>query len=608
MKKIILLITLIIATLFYYHLNNKPIYFKKIDKKLPVEKNISLSYDILGYNKPIKVIDLTKNKKPTLFAEYLEHPKIYGFRDKFLISLNQEIALLNTNTLLDAFVTKNYFSNNSITSDDKLAYLVFDNKLHTYNGKRVQKVPYNFNYFGDLYSDKDNIYFNMSAKKRILVLNRDLKHYTFYESNISSSIDYIKNSTIYTKFRKNGKVNLKSISLDNDVKTLIKNSDNIYKFKDYYITKNGNIYNIYKYPKSLVATFNLPKKYLLKFFILKNRLYLIDAFNNKIFAKMDLTDKKFNYIKPVNFYALESFDTNDNFVAFVKNKNITILDDNLNIIKQYKIKTFPDPWSFAIDGNRSAIRYGNSFYLNGKKIFEANREYYTTHLVFYSDYLAIMGSKTGDKKFYIDIFKSDKHIKSYTLQPKASMLKDITFYKDIIVATFESKTVFIKNGKIVKTINYYKKAPDAHLKRVGNMAYLSYLNNLVEINLDTLKIKYNSFHLKNKIRKGESFLITQDNFTKLQTIIKFPDKEYRIISPNNIADSYALKDYAIFRFKSDFNTILAVSKDKIYKLKLVSKYNKIMNIKPLKKNKFAIFDRDGIRVIDLDKIDEQKKK
>ena len=174
--------------------------------------------------------------------------------------------------------------------------------------------------------------------------------------------------------------------------------------------------------------------------------------------------------------------------------------------------------------------------------------------------------------------------------------------KDVIIISSSSKALIIKNGKIIKEINY--KYPHGNLdtlKKVKNKAYLSYNNKLKEIDLNTLKIQYiasNGYGYK----KGNNFLIYKDKLLSLALNIDFKDRKISIAPADSIFHYFALKDYAIVWFKNELNAIYAFSKDKTYKIILASKHNKIFNVFGLEGNRLAVVEGFGLRVIDLDSL------
>jgi len=606
LRYLILVTVIFILGLYYNKLNqttvkpNQTFLFKPISKKLKTLSKKEYSYEIQGYSKTIKTINIVKDDNISLFMQDNDYPAIYVFGDRFLLDLKNEVVAFNEKKLLNSLVDKNFLQINYIATNKEFAYIFIGDVLYRYDREKFRKIPFKFAAIDRVFADKNHLYTMEHFQKdneELLVLNHNLKEYKFYKDNIYKKTNllplYAKDSSIYYwSFQQKGL--LKAISLNNSAKIIVKSGFTIYH-KDHYITQDNNSYSLYQFPKKPLVTFDIDREFD-HFFVLKNSLYLIN--NSQIFAKVSISNKTLSYIEPIPFYS-SHYDTNDNFVAFVKKGLVTILDKNLSVVKKYKIYILPNPFAFDINKKSIVAVYNDDVTLNNKKILTIKAT--GIQVALNGENVAIASYDKFKKTLYVDIFKQYTHTKSYTFTVDSKMLNDMVFYKDTIIVAFATKALIIKNGKIAKTVEYYKLDPYSFLKRVGNKAYLSYLNNLVEIDLRTLKTKYNSFHLAKEIKKGGDFIIKSDNFINMSTTIKFPKKEYQIVHVDDIMESIALKDYALFWMKDEMDKVLVFSKDRVFKLKLVSRCNKIFAIKPLQENKFAILDGDGFRIIDIDK-------
>jgi len=596
----LILVTVIFILGLYYNKPNQTFLFKPISKKLKTLSKKEYSYEIQGYSKTIKTINIVKDDNISLFMQDNDYPAIYGFGDRFLLDLKNEVVAFNEKKLLNSLVDKNFLQINYIATNKEFAYIFIGDVLYRYDREKFRKIPFKFAAIDRVFADKNHLYTMEHFQKdneELLVLNHNLKEYKFYKDNIYKKTNllplYAKDSSIYYwSFQQKGL--LKAISLNNSAKIIVKSGFTIYH-KDHYITQDNNSYSLYQFPKKPLVTFDIDREFD-HFFVLKNSLYLIN--NSQIFAKVSISNKTLSYIEPIPFYS-SHYDTNDNFVAFVKKGLVTILDKNLSVVKKYKIYILPNPFAFDINKKSIVAVYNDDVTLNNKKILTIKAT--EIQVALNGENVAIASYDKFKKTLYVDIFKQYTHTKSYTFTVDSKMLNDMVFYKDTIIVAFATKALIIKNGKIAKTVEYYKLDPYSFLKRVGNKAYLSYLNNLVEIDLETLKTKYSSFHLAKEIKKGGDFISKSDDFINIETTIKFPKKEYQIINVDDIMESIALKDYAIFWMKNEMDKVLVFSKDRVFKLKLISKYNKIFAIKPLQENRFAILDGNRFRIIDIDK-------
>ena len=600
--KIFFLIISIIIIFFYWHNANKPIYFQKLDKTIKPSKKEFLP-NIIGYAKPIKTIDLTNKQKPFLFVESeSNYPHIYGFHNRFIADLTSEVIVFDQNKIIDSIINR-HFGYNKISVDKNKAYIFLNDELYTYDKTGFKKKGLNFDFLVSRFDiDKNNLYVGNRGKKddELLVLNKNLKDYAFYKDLTYDKFDlvpinYAKDGYIYFRDKN---FTLKAISVDNDVNT-ITSKKYFAKFKGFYILKDKEKYTLYSFPKTKVITFTTTLDFN-RFFILKDALYLMDT--NTILAKVNLKTKKLHILKPTKIDGWY-FDVNDDFLAFAKNDTITIVDENLNVVKRYKINLLPDVYSYTIDKNNTAYIKDEYVYLNGKKIFKEKD--IDTDLAFDNNRLAIISYDDYKNILYFDIFKDKKHIKSYTIKPKENLkyINSTIFYRNIIIISCSSKTLIIKNGKILKEISY--KYPHGNLdtlKKVKNNAYLSYNNKLKEIDLNTLKVKYiasNGY----RYQKGDDFLMYKDKLLSIALNIDFKDRKISIIPTDSIYHYFALKNYAIVWFKNELNAIYAFSKEKTYKLILASKHNKIFNVLDLEDNSFAVVDGFGVKIINLDLIE-----
>ncbi len=185
MKKVTVLFLIVIGILFFYlQENNKKEYFQKIDKKLQLlEKESSPSFG--HYDKPIETLNLIDRTDIPLFSETDDYyPKIYGFKNKFLLQLQSNVVVLDKKRVVDDLVANNILSRIDVVSDDKKAYIFIDKVLYTYDGKEFIKYPYNIdNGFLHLYIDLNKLY--LEKDNSMLILDRDLKNYTFYKETVN---------------------------------------------------------------------------------------------------------------------------------------------------------------------------------------------------------------------------------------------------------------------------------------------------------------------------------------------------------------------------------------------------------------------------------------
>jgi len=430
--------------------------------------------------------------------------------------------------------------------------------------------------------------------------------FEFSEVYSKESKDYL--SDILFRYGENGKFyfeqngSLKSVSLENKIDNVTNNISHFMRFKNYYIVKKHKNYLLYRFANTKLLTFRLKRQDVLdNFFILKNHLYLIG--NDKIFAQADLETKKLHYIKPVNFYDLYQYDTNDNFVAYAtRDYHIKILDANLTLIKEYKVNPLPTVFSYAIDRKNIAyIDYEKKkVFFNGKAL--VNLQTTDTNLALDDNRIAIVTYDRYTKKLSIEIYNGIRHTKSYEFKIKAKFINKVLLYKDTLIISFTSKALFIKNGKIVKKILYkHQFSNRITLKKVKNIAYLSYNDVLKEISLDTLKTKYISSKGYG-IQNGEDILAYVDKFMQISLIVEFGGKKIPIALVNDLDTYFVLKNYVIVEFINDKTAVYVISKNKTIKLKLTSKHNLILNLFGLDNNRFAVVDGFGLRIIDLDRL------
>ena len=582
---------------FVYQERQKPFYFEEIDNTFLLQnsKKEGKSFAIVGYDKPLKSIDLENDNNISLFTQAdRNYPNIYGFGDRFLVDLNLEVVVLDERSIIDALVDKGVMETNRIGVTKDSAYIFLEDNLYTYDKKHFKPIPYHFDFVADFFVDNKKLYIREIAKNRdyLLVLDRNLKNYRFYK--IKKRVEYhiepifAKDSFFYYTDKRD---KLEAISLDNAHRVIVKQGY-MAKFRDYYIVKEKESFKLYRFPKELITAFRSDRDFSY-FFVLKDHLYLLD--NHKVVVKVDLTSGATTYIEPVDFFPLY-YGTNDNYVAYYKKDTLYILDANLKLVKKYKVNLLPYPFEFDIDGKNIVANYHGEIRFNNKKIFMEKS--LVTDLALDGEKITIVGFDRYKQELTIDLFKKDKHTQSYRLKVDTNeFIQKVVYYKNSIIISFASSTVLIKNGKIIKQIKYGKYG---YLKRIKDKAYLSYDDNLIAINMNSFEIiplMQNYYGA----RWGKNVAIYHDDIFYLYYIVAFKDKKIKFYDVSSVYEHYALKDYALFRLKKEKDSIFVLAKDQAYKLRLASKYNKILAIKPLEGNRFALLDKNGFRIIDIDK-------
>ncbi len=391
---------------------SKVVYFEKIGKKIDILKKEkpSYNYHIINYNKPIKTINLIEEKYIPIFTtKESNYPNIYGFDNKFLINFNDDVVIFDKKKIIDSVINNSFGYNKVATYKDR-AYIFLNNKFFVYDKNGFRKIPikFDFHLVHKIFVDTNNIYIKISPKQddELLVLNKNLKDYSFYKI-IHATFDIIpigaKNNYIYFK---DENLTIKAISLDNKIKT-ITSKRFFARFKDFYILKEKDTFNLYQFPKKLITTFKTKLKFH-SFFILKNHIYLKEV--ETVLAKLNLNSNKIIPLNPtrISYY----FDINSNFIAFAKNNTIKILDENLTKIKEYKINVLSNVYE-KINYPKSNIKI--------KKLF---------------NFITIVDF--GDKK--IIIFTVDGFFEQYTL-------KDYAIFRAF---DEKDKVLVIKKDKIFK--------------------------------------------------------------------------------------------------------------------------------------------------------------
>ncbi len=567
----------------------KPI-FQKSNAKLPLLTDIKP--EIYGYHKPIETKTLIDTDKIPLFLEPITvYPKLYGFQDSFFIQGDHSVVVLDFQKIRTSLISPFGMTLTHITSDNREAFILQNDRLYSYDGKTFTLLPYSFRYAHKLFIDAKNLYLDASTK--LIDLSRTFPRYTLYKKLQDIDFCYGTEKTFY--FKKHD--TLYSATLDNDIEPLLPLRYCV-RFHNYYLTRNGSFYSLYAFPKRKIATFAFPKS-ISGFFILKNRLYLIN--NDHVVAKLDIATKRLQKITPVFFYPL-SYDCNDNFVAFYHENRIYILDSNLTTRKTYSVRFLPDIFSIAISGKNIAYISHKHVYLNGYPLFTP--AFIETEMAFDKNALAIASYSSRKHLLQIDIFKNSRHLRSFTLPVRAKMLRKIVLHNDTVIALFFQKALIIHNGKIVRQIPFHLNSPTSLQKR-GSLCYLGYDDKLVKIDLDTLELEVVESG-EYGIQKGEGLRVYIEKFLPLFLNIDFSDVQYTIATPDDIYSYYALRSYALIWFKLHPHTILVVKKGEIFWLKLTSKHNKILALYPLENNRFAIVDGFGVRVIDLDTLKSRR--
>ena len=573
------------------------------DKKPEMASEDFISYKIWGLEKPIP-IDLAHEKGVPLFmSEGERYPELLGMKDRFLADLGDEVAVLGPEGPLDALILDGVDPVVHMIGDDKKAYIAANDRLYIYNGRWFDRHMYRFDRVSDLFLDKKNLYVVMYGD--LMVMDRRTETVT-YRKNCT----FDRNDTLLLNIQDGwayvwqGKA-LKRIGMQNDaVETLFEKMDFLHHWKNYYIVQKGNRYSLYRYPQKALATFDLEKGSPIYFFVLKDHLYLIRE--NKIFATLDLHTKRVRRIVPVPFESL-SFGVGDRHIAYIKGELVNRLDADLAPLRCDKIHILPHRFSFAADGNHTAAIYRQRIVLDGKRTLKDKRgevyrpKYIDTYLAMEGDRTAAVGFDMNDEgKLRIDLFNGVDLINTYDLDVHGDFLHNAILYGDIVVASFYDKTVLIRKGKIVKTIDLGGKYIDQTVKRVGRRIYLSYGHNLKEIDLRTLRVEIiDSDPMTEGMRKGGNFIIERDRLTPFMLRVRFQDRNVTIADGGRIERYYALRDYAIFQ--TGLHSILAIAKDRAYRLRMTLEHNKILNFKPLEGNRFVVLDGLGFRTVDLDR-------
>ena len=611
MKKFILhplfpLVLLLAFDAFFIYqksLRGTSCFVENPDKKAELVSKDFISYKVWGLGKPIP-LDLAREKGIPLFMPENEHyPKLLGMKDRFLADLGDQVAVLGPEGPVDALILDGVDPVVHMIGDDKKVYIAANDRLYIYNGRRFDRHMYRFNRVSNLFLDKKNLYVEMYGD--LMVMDRRTEMVTFlknctFDQNDTLLVN-IENGWAYVWKGKS----LKRISMQsNTVETLFEKMDFLHYWKNYYIVQTGNRYSLYRYPKKALATFDLEEGLPIYFFVLKDRLYLIRG--DKIFATLDFHTKKVRRIEPVLFESLR-FGVGDRHVAYIKGGLITRLGADLAPLHRDKIHILPHRFSFVADGNHTAAIYHHYVVLDGKRMMK-DKTGKVYRLKYIDTYLAMDGNRTAavgfdmndEGKMRIDLFAGVDLIDVYDLDVHGDFLHNAVLYGDIVVASFYDKTVLIQKGKIVKTINLGGKYIDQTIKRNGRRIYLSYGHNLKEIDLETLRVKsVDADPLTVGMRKGGDFIIEREHLAPFMLTVRYQDKNVTIIDGGEIKNYYALKDYAIFQ--TGLHSILAISKDRAYRLRMTLEHNKILNFKPLEGNLFVVLDGLGFRTVDLDR-------
>ncbi len=600
MKKNLFAFVVVVSTVFYMLHRDGVQYFQKTDKKLDLLSEERFSSSFENYDKPIQTINLIEKTQIPLFCESSSYfPKIYGYKDRFLLKLQSSVAVLDEQKVLDSLVAPSApLSLIDVVADKKKAYILIDGKLYVYDGKSFKPAAHRFDFsYLHLFIDEKKLYFD--KEDTLLVLDRDLRNYTNYKKN-KKNLDgaffrYGRDGWFYFKKGRN----IEAVSLHNELRSIVKNVDAFRWFKNYYIIKKEGRYTLYTFPKKRIVSFYLKKRDIDNFFLLKNTLFLIN--DDTIFAKVDLDMKQLHFIKPFPFCDLYGYDVNDNFVAHAtKNYTVEILDSDLHLVKEYKINALPSVFSYAVEKNSVAyIDFKKKrVFLNGKELCTLKN--IDTSLAFDGSHLAVVGYDNYTKNLFIDLYDGYTHKKSYTLKQDARFILKTLLYKDTLVISFSSKALIIKNGKVLKEIKYaHKFGNEVFLKKIGNKAYLGYNDTLKEIDLDTLKIK-NVASRGYGIQKGKNVMAYVDKLLHMSLLVDFGDKEFSIAPIDELSTYFTLKDYVVVKFLDEDNTVYVIAKDKITKLLLTTKHNAILNLFGLDNNRFGVVDGFGLRVVDLD--------
>lgn len=558
-------------------------YFQQIEAKLPLLQEPHP--EIFGTKKPIDTLSLVDIEQIPLFMEdFCVYPKIYGFRDIFLLRCKQYVAVIDANGTQTNLVSPYPLSLAAIAADTKEAYILLNSRLYRYDGKRFALLPYSFRDYSRLFIDQKSLY--LDGDEKLVQLSRIFPRYQLYKKRGDDYFCFGANERFY--YKKDGF--LRSVTLDNRQSKLLPLRFCI-RFKSYYLTRSGTRYILYRFPKKKIASFSLQKA-IGNFFILKNWLYLIS--DDKVVAKFDLATQRFEKITPRFFYDL-SFDANDNYVAYYRNYQIHILDANLTNVATIPLRKLPDIFSIAIS-RRGTVAYlwHKKLYLNGRYLFTP--PYLGVAMDFDGTRLAVASFE--DSTLQVDIFDGATHRKSFRLPVRDMMLRSIAFYKSNIIALFMKKALIIHDGRILKEIPF---SLDSHtsLQKRGSQAYLNYDDKLIKIDLNTLQTEL-ILSGEYGIQKGEDFTLYTSKFLPLFFIVDFGDRKVTIASSDDIYDYHALRNYAIIWFKLHPHKVLVVGRKRTYWLTLTSVHNKILALYPLWDNRFALMDGFGLRIVDLD--------
>ena len=600
---------LLIADAFFIHRNIEDAArcFAPIENEKPRYNDYTyIDYKIFGLknNDPMP-IDLARDKGMSLYMSESKHdPEIFGFKDRFLLDLGDEIAVIGAKGVTEALPLKGELSYAKIVGDEKDAYLVLEGRLYRYNDRGFDEMMYRVDRVSDLFLDRKNLYIVMY--KKLMIMDRQTQRVSFrknctFDMNDTQLI-HIQNGWAYIWQKKD----FKRISLNEGrVETLFKRIDFLHHWQNYYIVQMGRSYTLYRYPKERLAHFKVEKGLPIYFFVLNDRLYLIRA--GDIFAIVDLHTEKLHFIDPVPFASF-GFGVNDKGAAYIKHGEVVQLDSGLKVVRKDKIRILPESDSFAADGNCTVGFYYGRAVLNGKKVLrnQAGKPYYKRYI---DTVLAMEGNRVASVGFNIfernelgiDLFEKGRQIASYTLPLKADFLDGALLYKDTVLAAFYDKAALIRKGHIVKTIDLGGRYLDQTLKRIGESAYLSYGTHLLKIDLTSGQTDLiDSDPLTKGLRKGEQVWIERSVLAPFMLTVRFADKNVTIIDGGDIKRYYALNDCAIFQ--TGLDRILALCTKGAYLLRMTLKQNKIFNFKPLEGNRFVVLDGWGFRFVDLDKI------
>ena len=603
------LLMLLMADAFFIYRNIEDAArcFAPIENEKPrYNDDAYIDYKIFGLkNSDPMPIDLARDKGMSLYMSESKHdPEIFGFKDRFLLDLGDEIAVIGAKGVTEALPLKGELSYAKIVGDEKDAYLVLEGRLYRYNDRGFDEMMYRVDRVSDLFLDRKNLYIVMY--KKLMIMDRQTRRVRFrknctFDMNDTQLI-HIQNGWAYIWQKKD----FKRIGLDEGrVETLFKRIDFLHHWQNYYIVQKGRSYTLYRYPKERLAHFKVEKGLPIYFFVFNDRLYLIRA--GDIFALVDLHTEKLHFIDPVPFASF-GFGVNDKGAAYIKHGAVVQLDSDLKVVRKDKIRILPESDSFAADGNCTVGFYYGRAVLNGKKVLcnQAGKPYYKRYI---DTVLAMEGNRVASVGFNIfernelgiDLFEKGRQIASYTLPLKADFLDGALLYKDTVLAAFYDKAALIRKGHIVKTIDLGGRYLDQTLKRIGKSAYLSYGTHLLKIDLTSGQTDLiDSDPLTKGLRKGEQVWIERSVLAPFMLTVRFADKNVTIIDGGDIKRYYALNDCAIFQ--TGLDRILALCTKGAYLLRMTLKQNKIFNFKPLEGNRFVVLDGLGFRFVDLDKI------